>query len=129
MASWNVRKHGDRIEKKWRTKIAQHFKMYEPFWSLHVAPLTYSVVNEKERLVCTKLPPERTQMASASYGVFTHLAGCHDQLERAEESASNMRFCIASLKSRLLAVLLTAPVGWSFRTRTMQSTSIISFQT
>ena len=50
MTSWNLRKHGDRIEKKWRTKIAQHFKMYEPFWSLHVAPLTYRVVSEKDYL-------------------------------------------------------------------------------
>ena len=82
MTSWNLRKHGDRIEKKWRTKIAQHFKMYEPFWSLHVAPLTYRVVSEKERIVRTELLPERTQMASASYGVFTHLAGCNDQLEQ-----------------------------------------------
>src|SRR2546430_11463362 len=81
MTSWSLAQHGDRIEKKWGVKIMERFPLYETFWALHVVPLTYRVSDPSCLYVRSTVHKELTALATASYGVFVHLAACHEQLE------------------------------------------------
>ena len=77
-----LQNNGDSIERNWWPAISRHFPSYEPFWLRHVAPLTYrpGSIYMREGIVEKKL----TRMASANYGVFIHLAGCHRQIRDQE---------------------------------------------
>ena len=77
MALWGLDKDGDRIEKRWWQQVKVRFPHYQDLWSQHVAPLTgadYLYVREA-------VPELLAKLATASYSVFVHLAGCHQQLD------------------------------------------------
>jgi hypothetical protein len=78
MTSWKLPEHGDRIEKCWWPDIKAGFPHYETLWSQHVAPLT----GRPDYLyVRAAVPARLAKLATASYSVFVHLAGCHQQLD------------------------------------------------
>src|SRR5713101_5739388 len=78
MTSGNLADHGDRIEKRWWPEIKGRFPHYEILWSQHIAPLT----GRPDYLyVRAAVPAELAKLATASYSVFVHLAGCHQQLD------------------------------------------------
>lgn len=77
MTSWKLCDDGDKVETRWWPEIKARFPHYERLWKEHVAPLTgrpeYLYVREA-------VPPRLAKLATASYSVFVHLAGCHQQL-------------------------------------------------
>jgi hypothetical protein len=78
MTSTELGNVGDKIERDLWPEIKVRFPHYESLWRQHVAPLTgrpeYSYVREA-------VPGHLTKLATASYSVFVHLAGCHQQLD------------------------------------------------
>jgi hypothetical protein len=78
MTLWELDRDGDRIEKRWWPYIKAGFPQYQDLWSQHVVPLTgrpeYLYVRES-------IPPPLAKLATVSYSVFVHLAGCHQQLD------------------------------------------------
>jgi hypothetical protein len=58
----------------------ESFPLYETFWVLHVVPLTYRVIDPGSIYVRSAVRKELKKLATASYGVFIHLAACHQQL-------------------------------------------------
>lgn len=79
--TFTIAEHGDSTEKRWWPAIRQNFPSYEPFWSHHVAPLTYRPASTYVREAIGK---DLARIATANYGVFVHLAGCHRQIQNQE---------------------------------------------
>ncbi len=79
--AWSLAKHGDSLEKKWSPKILQSFPIYELFWVEHIVPLTYRAVEPTCIYLRAAVRKELDAVATASYGVFLHLAGAHSQLQ------------------------------------------------
>jgi hypothetical protein len=84
MTSWtldndaNKNGDGDKIETRWWPEIKAHFPHYEKLWSQHVVPLTGRPDYLYVRAAVLKC---LAKLATASYSVFVHLAGCHHQLD------------------------------------------------
>lgn len=78
--AWTLAKHGDSLEKKWAPKILSAFPRYEQFWADHVVPLTYRTADPHCIYLRAAVRKELDAVATASYGVFLHLAGAHAQL-------------------------------------------------
>lgn len=78
MTSSKLGSDGDKIERYWWPQIQERFPHYEDLWKQHVIPLTgrpdYLYVREA-------VPARLAKLATASYSVFVHLAGCHQQLD------------------------------------------------
>lgn len=61
----------------------------EAFWARHVAPLTYRPVSTYVR---EAIGEDLARMATANYGVFVHLAGCHRQIQDQENEPDTELF-------------------------------------
>jgi hypothetical protein len=100
---WNLVDHGDGVEQLWWPKLKNQFARYEAFWIEYVRPLTY---RPKDIFVRETVPKPLALLATASYGTFFHLVGCHQQLELVEngdsEAFSHER--IYAFYSRLFSV-------------------------
>jgi len=78
MTSPKLDNDGDKIEKRWWPQIQARFGHYEDLWRQHVFPLTG---RPDYRYVREAVPARLAKLATASYSVFVHLAGCHQQLD------------------------------------------------
>jgi hypothetical protein len=85
---WTLSLNGDRIEHDWEGEILKRFSNYERVWSRHVVPLTYRVVKENCIYVRSNLQGRLENLATAHYGVFVHLVGCHQQLRSSRKGDS-----------------------------------------
>ena len=77
---WTLACNGDKVEQALGGDVCRLFPNYEKFWALHVAPLTYRVMNPVCLFVRAKVSADLEDMATANYAVFVHLAACHEQL-------------------------------------------------
>jgi hypothetical protein len=81
---YDLEHDGDAIERRWGELITVRFKNYEPFWIDHVVPITWRVADRHCLYVRSSVPKHLKKMATFNYGVFLHLAACHEQLETAK---------------------------------------------
>lgn len=78
--AWTLARNGDSVERALGPDVCRLFPNYEKFWILHIVPLTYRVMDPDCIFVRAKVRPDLEDMATAHYGVLTHLAACHQQL-------------------------------------------------
>ena len=81
ITAFTLAQHGDSVERTWASTLTKNFPLYEVFWTEHVVPLTYRVVDPSSIYLRAAIRKELDLMATASYGTFAHLAGCHQQLQ------------------------------------------------
>jgi len=79
--NFSLANDGDAIEKRWAGAVTLNFKNYEPFWTMHVAPITRRTQDRTCLYVRSDVPDSLRKLATYNYGTFLHLAGCHEQLE------------------------------------------------
>lgn len=79
---------GDAIERRWGNAVTGVFRNYEPFWIEHVVPITWRVVDKRCLYVRAGAPKALRKLATYSYGIFLHLAACHEQLEIATKTGN-----------------------------------------
>ena len=79
---------GDTIERRWGKAVTAVFQNYEPFWIEHVVPITWRVVDRRCLYVRAGAPKALRKLATYSYGIFLHLAACHEQLEIATKDGN-----------------------------------------
>jgi hypothetical protein len=100
---------GDAIERKWAKAVAANFGNYEPFWIAHVVPITWRMVDTRCLYVRSSAPKPLKKLATYNYGVFLHLAGCHEELEAARQTSHDdtqlfARLGVYTFYSRLYSV-------------------------
>src|SRR5208282_2856149 len=86
---YSLEKDGDTIERRWRKAVAAGFRNYEPFWITHVVPITWRVKKRSCLYVRSGAPKKLKKLATYSYGIFLHLAACHEQLEIATQEGDD----------------------------------------
>ena len=88
--SYSLKDDGDAIERRWGEEIGKAFKNYEPFWIQHVVPITWRVKERRRLNVRSGGPKKLRELATCSYGIFIHLAGCHEQLAIAKADGDDV---------------------------------------
>jgi hypothetical protein len=87
--SFNLKKNGDAIEQRCAEDIGAHFENYEKLWVEHVVPITWRRAPGQCTYVRAAVPKALKKLATYNYGVFLHLAACHEQLRFADNTSAD----------------------------------------